>query len=496
MNPAVNPYLPLWEYIPDGEPHVFENRLYVYGSHDKAEGKAYCEQDYVTWSAPLDNLADWRYEGVIYRKEQDPSNADGRMQLWAPDVAQGPDGRYYLYYCFAFYPEIGVAVSNSPAGPFTYYGHVRYPDGSTLRDPTPFDPAIFVDEDGRIYLYYGFAPAEEKEMHLPELSSEQVEHIPQPQRGVYKTMKRMQKGEYAMAVELEADMVTVKAAPVPVIPGGRHTKETSFEGHGFFEAASMRKIGQKYYFLYSSHKSHELCYATSEKPMEGFVFGGTVISNGDIGFHGRQNPVNTIGNNHGSLVNVNGRWYVFYHRQTNGTEFSRQGCAELVQIDESGKIEQVEMTSCGLNNGPLPADGSYPAAIACHLTSPTTMQTIDYSSPVLQTQTRIVQRQNDVFITAIQDSTVLGYKYFAFDGIRTLGLELRGDFAGRVQIFDAEPGTPQGHMIAEKAIQKGWPHWSMVTAPVSFAKGTHALYLRFLGKGALEFRSMSFFPCV
>lgn len=142
MNPAVNPYLPLWEYIPDGEPHVFENRLYVYGSHDKAEGKAYCEQDYVTWSAPLDNLADWRYEGVIYRKEQDPSNADGRMQLWAPDVAQGPDGRYYLYYCFAFYPEIGVAVSNSPAGPFTYYGHVRYPDGSTLRDPTPFDPAI------------------------------------------------------------------------------------------------------------------------------------------------------------------------------------------------------------------------------------------------------------------------------------------------------------------------------------------------------------------
>lgn len=144
MEQIFNPYLPLTEYVPDGEPHVFDGRIYIYGSHDKADGKVYCEQDYVTWSAPVDDPKDWRYEGVIYRKDQDPSNADGKMQLWAPDVTKGPDGRYYLYYCFSFYPEIGVAVSDSPAGPFAFYGHVKYPEtirgGAVLKEYMPFGP--------------------------------------------------------------------------------------------------------------------------------------------------------------------------------------------------------------------------------------------------------------------------------------------------------------------------------------------------------------------
>lgn len=54
-----NPYLPLWEHIPDGEPHVFEDRLYIFGSHDLENGNEFCEQDYVSWSAPLDDLSDW-----------------------------------------------------------------------------------------------------------------------------------------------------------------------------------------------------------------------------------------------------------------------------------------------------------------------------------------------------------------------------------------------------------------------------------------------------
>ena len=109
-----NPYLPEYEYVPDGEPHLFEGRVYIYGSHDEAFGQRYCQGDYVTWSAPEDDLSDWRYEGVIYTKTQDPSNRDGKMDLWAPDVCRGADGRYYLYYCFSFYHEIGVAVSDSP----------------------------------------------------------------------------------------------------------------------------------------------------------------------------------------------------------------------------------------------------------------------------------------------------------------------------------------------------------------------------------------------
>ena len=102
-----NPYLPSWEYIPDGEPYVFGDRVYVYGSHDSFGAPIFCVKDYVCWSAPVTDLSDWRYEGVIYRKNQDPSNKLGIRCLYAPDVTQGPDGRYYLYYAFDFMGERG-----------------------------------------------------------------------------------------------------------------------------------------------------------------------------------------------------------------------------------------------------------------------------------------------------------------------------------------------------------------------------------------------------
>lgn len=83
---AFNPYLPSWEYIPDGEPYVFGDRVYVYGSHDYFNGYVFCMGDYVCWSAPVDDLGNWRYEGVIYPKTADPLNPEGKMCLYAPDV--------------------------------------------------------------------------------------------------------------------------------------------------------------------------------------------------------------------------------------------------------------------------------------------------------------------------------------------------------------------------------------------------------------------------
>ncbi len=127
-----NPYLPSWEYIPDGEPYVFGDRVYVYGSHDSFGAPIFCVKDYVCWSAPVTDLSDWRYEGVIYRKNQDPSNKLGIRCLYAPDVTQGPDGRYYLYYAFDFMGEMGVAVCDTPAGKYEFYGHVHFKDGSWL----------------------------------------------------------------------------------------------------------------------------------------------------------------------------------------------------------------------------------------------------------------------------------------------------------------------------------------------------------------------------
>ena len=110
-----NPFLPSYEYIPDAEPHVFGNRVYIYGSHDKFNGRFFCMNDYVCYSAPVIDLSDWRYEGVIWRKKDDPLPAPWLLkQLYAPDVVQGSDGRYYLYYFKGNSGIIGVAVCDTP----------------------------------------------------------------------------------------------------------------------------------------------------------------------------------------------------------------------------------------------------------------------------------------------------------------------------------------------------------------------------------------------
>lgn len=113
---CVNPYLPSWEYIPDAEPHVFGDRIYVFGSHDRFNGYSFCLNDYVCYSAPVDDLSDWKYEGIIYHRTDDPANKDGEMCLYAPDVTKGYDGRFYLYYCLDQLPVVSVAVCDTPCG--------------------------------------------------------------------------------------------------------------------------------------------------------------------------------------------------------------------------------------------------------------------------------------------------------------------------------------------------------------------------------------------
>lgn len=473
---AFNPYLPSFEYIPDGEPHVFGNRLYVYGSHDAFNGAVYCPNDYVCWSAPTSELGDWRFEGVIYRKTDDENNANGSHDIYAPDVAQGPDGRYYLYYSLDFTGVMSVAVCDSPAGHYKYYGVLHKADGHVIGsipgDIRQFDPGIFVDDDGRIYLYSGFGMNDSPE------SDEKFGH-------------RKYDGAYCM--ELEPDMLTVKGEVRKIIPKIGHAQGTSFEGHEFFEASSMRKINGKYYFVYSTMKGHDLCYAVSDRPDVGFMFGGTIISNGDVGVNGRtmRESVNYMGNNHGGLVEVNGQWYVFYHRHSNRTQYSRQGCAEKIFINADGSIPQVEMTSCGLNDGPLCGTGRYESYIVCNLFKGGSagyyfIKDMYAEHPYL-TQTGGDREDNpDQYIANMRDGATAGFKYFMIENTGSINAEVKGDGDGVLTVTD----NPQGDTLASIPIRARETYQSF-TGDMKRVTGKTALFFRYNGTGYIDFKAFS-----
>lgn len=473
-----NPYLPSYEYVPDGEPYVFEDRLYIYGSHDRFDSDFYCVNDYVTYSAPLEDLSDWRYEGVIYKKTQDPYNTEGKHSMFAPDVAKGPDGRYYLYYGMDFVSRVSVAVAESPAGPFEFYGYVKHPDGRIYgedisQDPFLFDPAVLVDDDHRVYLYTGFSPSQELIAKVKEVTGETLGEVGNK------------------VVELDADMLTLKSSPHQLIPNPWDGQGTDFEGHEFYEASSIRKFNGKYYFIYSSVLSHELAYAVSDKPTQGFVYGGALHSNADLGVNGNTEAQTYWGNNHGSVVEVKGNYYIFGHRQTNYTEFSRQGIAEKIEMDEQGGFKQAELTSCGLNGGSLDGKGAYPAAIASHLMGPSgAIKSVDVDTddlkalhPCFTQELEDNETEPSQYIHNLRSGALVGYKYFHFDKPKKITVNVRGDFAGKFIISTQK----NGEAIVQIAVSQS-EEWTDFTGDFTAkVSGKQALYLTLEGQGSLDF---------
>lgn len=518
---GMNPFLPLSEYIPDGEPHVFGDRIYLFGSHDREGGNRYCEmENYVVWSAPLSDPVQWHCEGEIYHASQDPEFREGAQNdLYAPDVVQGNDGRYYLYYGFnssasgsSGHNSVHVAVCDTPAGRYEYLGLVRNPDGTPHHRYLMGDPAV-MNDDGVIRLYAGWSLSlvaagahshgsgfeGEKKM---DASSGQVSQLPKPgdpemniklaflyEILFKRSVDQVRDLEYplmgANAFELEDDMLTVKAGPYRIIPGQFDTPEdSSFYGHAFYEASSIRKINGLYYFIYSSENSNELCYATSRYPDRDFVYGGTIISNGDVGYHGLkpEDRLNMTANDHGSLENIQGQWYIFHHRQTHRSTFSRQACAEKVSILPDGRIPQVECTSMGFHPGPLETSGTIPAPVCCVLTNghmPHCTNTI-----LTDDIPYITHQEEERFITGIRSGTRIEYKYFAFEGRTSLRILIRGQGQGCFHIY-----TGEAH-VAEIPV---CPSETWIWMDTSFiANGVMPLKLIYEGNGSIDLKELSF----
>lgn len=465
---GINPYLPSWEYIPDAEPYVFNNRVYVYGSHDRFNGYVYCLNDYVCWSAPVDDLGNWTYEGVIYKKTDDPLNPDGSMCLYAPDVTVGPDGRYYLYYVLDKVSIVSVAVCDTPAGKYEFYGYVHYSDGTRLGeradDQPQFDPGVLTEGD-RTYLYTGFCAVGDKSRKGP------------------------------MATVLGPDMLTILEEPVFLAPSEPYSKGSGYEGHEFFEAPSIRKRGDTYYFIYSSVVFHELCYATSKHPTKDFKYKGVIVSNSDLHidtYKPAEKPMFYGANNHGSIIEINGKWYIFYHRHTNGTNFSRQGCCEQIEFLEDGTIPQVEMTSCGCNGGPLEGRGEYAAYLACNLFCKEESLYTDWTASWMNNQfPKITQDGRDGdeeigYIANMKASATAGFKYFDCKGITKVKIKVRGYCQGDFEVKTSWDGSALGKIPV--VFTNVWKEYS---ANITIPDGIQALYFTYTGQGSAHLASFT-----
>jgi len=509
---AQNPYLPLWEYIPDGEPYVFEDpdcpgqyRVYVYGSHDIFL-KYYCGNDQVVWSAPVDDLSNWRYDGVVFTLYND---ANGELlfpgctgeTLYAPDVAVREVNGKKQYY---FYPNVQgvrsgvIAVGDRPDGPFKV-SNWKKDDPKMAEGVLGFDPAVFVDDDGKVYGYWGF--------------------------------------EHSYGAELDPKtMCTVKPG-TEIVDGMVGSCKDENDQFAFFEASSIRKIEDKYVFIYSRKTlegefglprcNYTLAYAYSDSPLGPWTYGGTIIDARARGVDDKGNPIATAvpyGNTHGSIAKVGDNWWVFYHRQTGTDEYSRQAMVAPISVNvEKGKggkvtISEGEVTSEGFKTQGLNPLDKTPAGLACYLINPDGVEqsypNFIFSGSYVKA-TRVNEQhealftQREPFCPVVNNTSgsVVGYKYFNFDVTEgNKGIDLSMDLVpqgvdGTITVLVGGPSLKRGGKaiatINVKASEKEELTKKTVACPGLFnVKGKQPLYFVFYsskpGKSICEIYNFQF----
>jgi len=281
-------------------------------------------------------------------------------------------------------------------------------------------------------------------------------------------------------------MQTIKSEPCIVVPGERAAKGSTFEDHAFFEAPSMRKFGDKYYFIYSSEKFNELCYGVSERPCGPFLYGGVLVSNCDMGYNGNILQLNHDGNNHGSIEKILDTYYIFYHRHTNMTPYSRQACAEVLKMANNGSFCQSEITSTGMRAKAFDAYGEYPARIACNLVGP------DYDfwteeAPYF-TQSGVDRECNDdQYIKNMRNGSFAGFKYFEFKGNEVLCVKVRSNGYGWIEVNNSPESDAVVRISIKPCDKETW-----FKAEGNIPAGIYPLYFTYKGEGSVDFISFKF----
>ncbi|MCR5455433.1 MAG: hypothetical protein K6F33_10640 [Bacteroidales bacterium] len=445
---AQNPYLPLWEHLPDGEPRVFEDpdrpgkyRAYIIGSHD-THYTEYCGNDIRMWSAPVEDLSKWEDEGPIFSYF-----IDGHWDtMFAPDLVEVNDREtgkrtYYLYPHSRGWRRVPtVCKSDRPDGPFTPINLTA--DGRACVDGSliDFDPSVFIetitnkkDKDYkkgfRAYVFYGFQHSTACELDQNTMYSKRpgTELI----------------DPFIPASSRDGKLLDKPGSEYKALYKGQNPLDFNF-----FEASSIRQVGNKYVMVFSGYSGQEyglgntnsaLRYAYGDTPLGPWRSGGVLVDSRGVvlnedGSH--LTTTNAAHNTHGSIQEINGQWYVFYHRPPRGFGYARQPMVAPVKIvwdkkkvadggtvkitaydpyaannewtakaSDGNEYTGAEVTSEGFQIFGLAPYNYYSAGLACYISGNNWMQD---NHDVWN---------NSMDLAGITNKGVVGFKYFGFGGL-------------------------------------------------------------------------------
>ena len=449
---AQNPYLPLWEHVPDGEPRVFEDpdqpgkfRAYIIGSHD-TNYTAYCGSDIRMWSAPVEDLSQWRDEGPIFTWY-----VDGQWDtMFAPDLVEVKNkatGKktYYLYPHSRGWRRVAmVCKSDRPNGPFTPINLTEDGRQCVPGSLIDFDPSVFIenitdkkdpdfDKGFRAYVFYGFQHSTACELDQNTMFSQREgTQLIDP---------------FIPASSADGRLLDKEGSEYKALYQGQNPLDFNF-----FEASSIRQVGNKYVMVFSGYSGKEyglgntnsaLRYAFGDSPLGPWRSGGVLVdSRGVVANEDGSKLITTNAghNTHGSLQEINGQWYVFYHRPPRGFGFARQPMVAPVKITWDKKpvakggmvritgydpytvdnewmakstdgivYSGAEVTSEGFQIYGLPPYNYYSAGYACFMAGGTN------SNEWMQDNHDVWNNSMD--LAGITNGGIIGFKYFGFGGL-------------------------------------------------------------------------------
>ena len=304
-------------YTADPSAHVFEDKIYIYPSHDldhdgedNDDGDQYKMEDYHILSMDDVDAPCVDHGEALHMK--DVPWVSG--QMWAPDAAF-KNGKYYLYFpardkngIF----RIGVATSDRPEGPFK-------PEESFILGSFSIDPAVLVDDDDKAYIYFGGLWGGQLESWM---TNNFTKDFVEPAADAPEVGPRV--------AELSDDMLSIKEIPqeILIVDEDGNPIKAGDEDRRYFEGPWMHKYNGKYYLSYSTGTTHYLVYAIGDTPKGPFTYKGRLLE-----------PV--IGwTTHHSIVEFKGKWYLFYHDSSMSNGVNHLRCVKFRELkyNEDGTI--------------------------------------------------------------------------------------------------------------------------------------------------------------